>query len=377
MYITDIDSIKLYSFDKLLRLYSSIRNDKNVSNHFGVMTDQLLDEVYIKIKLEMVSSIEYIVLKQITSSIHVDTISIDNSAPSLKNEELDLSMKNLIDLRKDILNDSGKTLDTSLIPASCIYMDIECLLKSNSILFLCDGILEQLLVEPKTGTLRDITSIKKYIISNFDRQFFNFMRSSLGKVDQVSKMIKQEMFYDFIPSTINSVTPIRVVGPNGVIQLSGGKSDEVSKELSNMRATSELENSYIEFGVCSNFYTFLIFSVTTDYVVSHESLIDVINYNKIYINEDMYGDYKARIISIVRKFVENRQKILEDERMSIARYYTLLCGDKIKYKLRIPIVGKFPHRWRYVLQDNDTATITNKCNTAILPFSDAIKSDFK
>lgn len=371
MLISNKKCIKLYNFDRLTKNYKTIKEEEP-SKHFGSMTDKILNEVFIKLEIDKLSIVEFLTLKKITSNIYIKNINIDDYQ-GLNVTNIDKSIEDLLALRKTILDDN-KNIDSSLLPASSISVDVECILSGINILFLCDGVIELLLVK-NNGDIRNETEIDDYIVEKLPKLFFNFMRSSLTNNDVISENVEEKLLYDFIPSTINSVTPIRVTGTNDIIQLAGGNNTEVSKALNNIINTSGLESAHIEFGVCSNFYTFFLFNIDTEYVTMYEPLKNLLKNNKLYFDESIYTNYKARIRSVVKKVLEARTSILDDKRMDIIKYYTLLCSDKIKYKLSIPLNSEL--KCNNIKNDASVKEILMKINKFSSPFTSRLNNNKK
>ena len=164
------------------------------------------------------------------------------------------------------------------------------------------------------------------------------MLKNFDKSDFSSEIVVDDLFYDYIKTkSTPSVTGVRVIGSNDVIQLSGGSNTDVIESLKYMKETNTIYSSSIEFGIFSNMWQFMQFVLYTNYVKTYTPLRNVLGSSTFGFNGDILKDYQIRISNIIRKFIEERQKIITNPDNQLTKYNWLLCSDKIKYKLIIPI----------------------------------------
>lgn len=355
------DSIKLYNFDKLLIVYSELKKANN-SIHLGSRTDEVLNELSVGIKLKEINFIEFLILKQLSKNIRITSISCTEECSPHKSADEIFSL--LFKLHHDIGNNINLNTDTSVLPINFLSIDVEFILKGSSILFLTNGTLEDLFTN---GLNED--SIKEKILKVFPNSFYNYMLHSLRKNDFASEVIKNNLLYDYLDTKKhNSVTPIRVISSNDIIQLSGGNNKEVLRALNHMKTTNTMKDSSIEIAIYSNFWVFAKFILYSNYVVDYIPLRNVLGSDKFGFDGDLLKNYQVRITNIIKKFINERHKIMENPDMELIKYFWILCSDKIKYKLSIPLIEVDQLKNKLIADDKNTKNIIDEILRISKPF---------
>lgn len=361
------DSVKLYNFNKLLSIYSEILK-ANSHTRLGSKTEEVVNEISIGMKLKKLNFIEFLTLKSIVPDIRI--ISVGFREDCSPHESADEIFSVLLKLHQDIASNTKLGNSASVLPMTILTIDVEFIIKGQSILFLTNGTLDDLMLTGLDVSNYEIdeTKIIERITRSFPKLLYNYMMRILGKSDFASEVIENNLVYDYLDTKKHtSVIPIRVVGSNDIIQLSGGNNDEVLRALKNMKSTNTLKNATIELAIYSNFWVFAKFIMYSDYVTNYIPLRNVLGSDKFGFDGELLKSYQARIMNVIRKFMVERHKMLENPDMELIKYLWILCSDKIKYKLSIPL-SEIQNLNDKVFGDDSTGIVIKEIIRVTKPF---------
>ena len=337
-----IKKVRISGFQRLHEGYASSRKENRAS--YGNNLFDYLNHCMIAIELDNLTAIETLYLKKITSSLNI----LDEEYGNFINEkEVDIHQKvnGLLEIHDELVNDTDidkkDTYIDNILPIGCKMFHVIAVFKGAKITTITGALIEDLFKDGKD--FLDIYPgnmiIENKVAEKFYNSFYTFMSEQVTSLDIVTEFMTTKKFYNYADS-ICSLSYVNT--PFGELTFFGNTQDRMNSEIINIRGSMETspyvlgDNILFNFTMKTSFSTFMMFYLSTNYVVDHENFKLVFLKENIVLGKPILDKYNARVSNCIDYLTSFKKGLNDDPSINLNKFNFIFNGTEIIYNLQIP-----------------------------------------